>query len=491
MSQSPPAVQVPAESRLDLKTKLFYGFGSVAFGVKDNGFSYLLLLFYNQVIGLPATMVGLALMIALIFDAIIDPMIGQLSDNLRSPWGRRHPFMYAAALPVAISYLAIWNPPNWDQQHLFYYLIGAAIVIRTFVSFYEVPSSALAAEFSAGYDERSVLLSYRYFFGWVGGLTLNLIAFAILFQPDKAHPVGQLNPVGYSHYGMVGAAVMFVAILISAAGTHSRIPTLMSPPPKRRLTLRQTAKEMGETIWNRSFLFLLAAGICIAMAAGMGASLNNYFNTFFWQFSAKQISLFTGGVYVSAIIALATAPMLSRRFGKRGTAMTLYALSVAVGLGPVLLRLAGLMPPNHSQTLVVIIFFTSIIGTSFGIVAATMVSSMIADVVEASELKTGRRSEGLFFAASAFIQKSVSGFGILTAAMIVEAVNLNPRANPATVSPEVIRNFALTYSPLIIGLYALAILLMTGYRITRATHTETLRQLAAEAEEAIHPEAAR
>ncbi|HZZ35132.1 MAG TPA: MFS transporter, partial [Caulobacteraceae bacterium] len=387
---------VPAETRLDLKTKLFYGFGSVAFGVKDNGFSYLLLLFYNQVIGLPATMVGIALMIALIFDAIIDPMIGQLSDNLRSPWGRRHPFMYAAALPVAISYLAIWNPPHWDHQALFFYLVGTAIVIRTFVSFYEVPSSALAAEFSAGYDERSVLLSYRYFFGWVGGLTLNLIAFAVLFQPDATHPVGQLNPVGYSRYGLVAAIVMFIAILVSAAGTHSRIPTLMPPPPRRRLTLRQTLREMGETLWNRSFLFLLAAGIFIAMAAGLVASLNNYFNTFFWQFTARQISLFTGGVYISAVIALTTAPLLSRRFGKRATAMALYALSVAIGIGPILLRLAGLMPPNHSTALVAIIFCTAITSTALGIVAATMVSSMIADVVEASELKTGRRSEGLF-----------------------------------------------------------------------------------------------
>src|SRR5436190_18873436 len=91
--------------RLDFLTKFFYGFGSVSFGVKDNGFSYLLLIFYNQVIGLPATMVSIALLIALVFDACIDPMIGQVSDNLRSRWGRRHPFMYGAALPVALSYL--------------------------------------------------------------------------------------------------------------------------------------------------------------------------------------------------------------------------------------------------------------------------------------------------------------------------------------------------------------------------------------------------
>lgn len=478
-------------AKLDFLTKFFYGFGSVSFGVKDNGFSYLLLFFYNSVIGLPATQVSLALLIALVFDACIDPMIGQASDNLRSRWGRRHPFMYAAALPVALSYLALWNPPAWGHGPLFLYLVVTAIIIRAFISFYEVPSSALAAEFSTGYDDRSVLLAYRYFFGWVGGLTLNFAANAWLFVPDATHKFGQLNPVGYAHYGMVAAVVMFVAILISAAGTHRRIPTLMSPPPKRRLTLRQTLGEMRETLSNRSFLFLVLAGFCTAMAGGLAASLNYYFNTFFWEFSAVQVGYFTAGVFLSAAGALIAAPHLSRLFGKRATAMALYALSVVIGLGPVLLRLAGLMPPNHSTSLFVIILFTSVIGTTFGIVAATMTSSMIADVVEESELKTGRRSEGLFFAASAFIGKSVSGFGILGAGILIDSVGLKAGIDPSTVPAETMRHFAVVYAPIIAVLYTVAIVLLTGYRITRATHAETLRRLAAEAEEAAQPAAAR
>ena len=73
-----PAFAAPPERRLGTASKLFYGFGSVAFGVKDNGFSYLLLLFYNQVVGLPAAMVGLAILIAMLFDALIDPIVGQI-----------------------------------------------------------------------------------------------------------------------------------------------------------------------------------------------------------------------------------------------------------------------------------------------------------------------------------------------------------------------------------------------------------------------------
>ena len=475
------AGEAAAPERLDLRTKLFYGFGSVSFGVEDNGFSYMLLLFYNQVVGLAAPLVGLALMIALVIDSFVDPLIGQISDNLRTRLGRRHPFMYAAALPLAVTYVAIWNPPHWQGRALFLYLVAAAVVIRIFISFYEVPSSALSAELSADYDERTSLLAYRYFFGWVGGLTMNLIAFAVLLAPDATHRLGQLNPAGYSRYGLIASIVMFVAILISALGTQRRAAKL-NIPPKRRLPIGQAVREMAQSLSNRSFLYLLISGVFSAMAAGLVASLNNYFNTFFWQFTARQISIFTLGVYLSAIIALASAPHLSRRYGKRATAMWLIALSVAVGIGPLLLRLAGWFPPNGSTTLIVIIFFTSVISVAFGIVASTMISAMIADVVEASEMETKRRSEGLFFAASAFIGKAVSGFGILAASMLVSLIHLQAAADPDKVPAPVVRNLGLVYCPLIIALQAGAILLMLGYKITRGTHAETLARLAANAE---------
>ncbi|MGH6993668.1 MAG: MFS transporter [Caulobacteraceae bacterium] len=471
----------PGPPRLDLSTKLFYGSDSVAFGVKDNGFSYLLLIFYNQVVGLSAAAVGLAIMLAMIFDAFLDPIVGQISDNLRTPWGRRHPFMYAAALPVAATYFALWNPPHWSQGALFFYLVGAAIIIRTFITFYEVPSSALSAELTRGYDERTVLLSYRYFFGWIGGLSLNLIAFAVLLRPDATHKVGQLNPLGYARYGIVAAAVMFIAILVSAIGTHRHIPSF-TVPPKRRLGLLAMAREMISTWNHRSFLMLTLSGLATSMAAGIVAAMNNYFNTFFWEFSARQIAMFTAGVFASAILALAATPMLSRRFGKRASAIGLIALSVVIGVAPLLLRLANLFPPNHSLALLIIIFFTSITSTALGIGGSTMVSAMIADVVEDSELKTGRRAEGLFFSASSLIAKAVSGVGVFAAGLILAAISFPHLAKPGHVAAPIIAHLAMVYVPIIIALYGIALVLMLGYTITRKGHLETLARLAAKAE---------
>ncbi len=472
------------ERRLPFGTRVFYGLGSVAFGVKDNGFSYLLLLFYNQVIGLSAQAVGLAILIAMLADAFVDPIVGQISDNTRTRLGRRHPFMYAAALPVALSYLLLWNPPHWGKTALFWYLVGVAVVIRTFITFYEVPSSALSAELSRGYDERTVLLSYRYFFAWVGGLALYLVTFTFLLVPDAHHAVGQTNPTGFARYGMLAAAIMFTTILISSLGTQRRVAG-MKMPPRRRLTVVQNFREMAATWSNRSFLFLTLAGLALAMAAGLAAAMNIYINTFFWEFTSKQFAGLVLAVFVSAFVALGSAGPLARRFGKRAAAMTGIALAALIGLGPMSLRLFGLMPPNHSQPLFLIILIQSILGVACGIVASTLLAAMIADVVEDGELKTGRRAEGLFFSASTLVTKAVSGIGIFAASAILAVVRFPAAAKPGTIPPEVLQRLGFVYIPTLLVLYAVSIVLLTGYRITRDSHNETLRLLAARAQEAL------
>src|SRR3546814_14661093 len=92
----------PAPRRVSNSTTFAYAFGAAAYGIKDSGFGTFLLLFYNQVVGVAPGTVGFIIMCALVFDAFIDPAVGALSDRTRSRWGRRPPWMYAAALPIEI-----------------------------------------------------------------------------------------------------------------------------------------------------------------------------------------------------------------------------------------------------------------------------------------------------------------------------------------------------------------------------------------------------
>jgi Na+/melibiose symporter-like transporter len=452
----------------------------VAFGVKDNGFGFLLLLYYNQVLGLPERWVGLGIMIALFVDALSDPIVGYLSDHLHSRWGRRHPFMYVSAVPVAVSYYLLWTPPGGlSHPALFVYFVVVAIFVRVFIAFYEIPSASLAAELTDQYDQRTSILSYRYFFGWWGGLTMAVLAFAVFLQPDAAHPVGVLNPEGYRLYGLVASVLMALAILISALGTHRHIPQLRQPPPKRALGFTGALREVRESLSNRSFLALFGAGFFSAMAAGLTAALNVYFNTFFWELTSNQISLLVLSSFPSAAAALAIAPGLSTRFGGKKPAAIRTAVAACV-LGPagIILRLLGLFPANHSPALLPVLLVGNFILITLIIMSSILVASMVADIVEDSELTTGRRSEGLFFAANSFIQKSVSGVGIFASTVLLSAIGFPQGAKPGVVDPTVVRNLGLAFIPVLVVLYAGTLAFLSAYRISRATHEANLEQLA-------------
>lgn len=462
-----------------LRTKLFYGFGSVAFGVKDNGFAFLLLLYYNQVLGLPERWVGLAIMIALVADSVLDPMVGYWSDHLHSRWGRRHPFMYASALPVAVTYYFLWSPPaGLSHEALFVYLVAVSILVRSLITFYEIPSASLAAELTDHYDQRTSLLGFRYFFGWWGGLAMAVLAFTVFLQPDATHPVGVLNPDGYRHYGMAASVLMAVAILVSALGTHSYIPHLRRPPLQRAVGFAAVAREFRETLSNRSFLAVFGAGFFAAMAGGVMAALNIYFNTFFWELSSNEISVLVLANFFSAALALSTAPRLSMRFGKKRAALGTAIAAGIVGPAPMILRLLGAFPTNDSAALVPTLLVVNTAVVTLIIVSSILVSSMVADIVEDSELTTGRRSEGLFFAANSFVQKAVSGVGIFGSTLLLGAIGFPSGAKPGEVAPEVVRNLALIYVPSLMLLYVGVLGFLSTYRITRTRHESNLAQLA-------------
>ena len=337
-----------------LSTKLYYGFGAVAFGVKQNGFAYFLLMYYNQVLGLPERSVGLAIMVALMFDAISDPVVGSLSDRLHSRWGRRHPFMYLSILPIGISYYYLWNPPSGlAPDRLFVHLIVLAILVRLFITFFEIPNTSLISELSDDYDDRTSMMSIRYFFGWWGGLSMALLAYGFLLRSTHEYPVGVLNPDGYRTLGLVAAGVIVLSILVSSLGTHRNIPNLKQPPPKRPFGVTPALREMKETLSNRSFLVLFVSGVFSAMAAGLSAGLNIYFVTYFWELTSIQIFFVVMTGFLSAALALSFAPRLSAWLGKKPAAVTVIFSAILFGPVPIALRLLDVLPPNGSPLLLI------------------------------------------------------------------------------------------------------------------------------------------
>ena len=474
--------------------KFCYGLGSVAYGVKDNGLSFFLLIYYNQILGLHATLVGLALLISLLIDGVSDPIVGYVSDRIKTRWGRRHPFMYCSAVPALLCYFYLWNPPlGLSQAALFAYLITLTVTVRLALTFYETPSTALVAEITDSYHQRTNLLSFRFFFGWWGGLTMALLSYGVLLAPTEAHPDGQLNPEGYQAMGLIGGGIIFSAILISAIGTHPYIKHLKKPPPSvGGFAIARMWREVKESLSNPSFLYLFIAAIFSAMAAGIVTGLNIYINTYFWEFSSQQIFLTVVTNFFSAAIAVSIATPLSRLLGKKLAAILTSLVAFTLLPLPVLLRLMDVLPANGGEPLYMllgipvtpilnVILITNMIDVILIIASSILLTSMIADLVEDSQIETGRRSEGLFFAARTFILKAMSGLGGMISTIILVLSGFPRDAKPGAVAPEILWNLGILYAPLLLCLYAIAIFFLTGYRINQQKHESNLRILSARA----------
>lgn len=460
-------------------TKLAYGFGSVANGVKDHGFNYFLLFFYSQVIGLNAALVGLIILAVLLCDAFSDPIVGYWSDNVHSKWGRRHPFLYASVVPLVVTYALIWMPPL-DQPDwvIAIYLFVTAVAIRTLITLFEVPASALVPELTDDYNVRTTLLSLRYFFGWAGGLTVAIKTYAVFLQPTETVSEGLFNIEGYQKYGFLAAGIIGAGVLVSALGTHHRIPYLKAPPPKEEKTLGRIFGEIFETLADRSFFALFAAALFGSVATGLGAGMSNYLNGFFWGFTTDQIALLNTSLFLSAALALILSPIVSRLIGKKKGVLLIGFLGFSLAPLPVVLRLFDLLPENGTQDLFVFILTFNVVDIALIIATQTLLASMIADLVEESERRTHRRSEGVFFAAISFTRKCTLGLGAVAVSIMLAVAQFPAGAKAGEVDTQTILNLGAVYAPTVFVVWMSLLVCILFYRIDEKRHVENLEALA-------------
>ncbi|HMN54041.1 MAG TPA: MFS transporter [Sphingopyxis sp.] len=460
-----------AQTRLPLGLKLYHGLGSVAYGVKDNGFSTFLLLFYNQVLGMDAKLVSLALMLALVLDAFVDPVIGYLSDQTHTRWGRRLPWLYIAPIPLAFAWFALWTPEAGATPS-FWHLVGVAVIVRSLVSCCEVPSVALLPELTRDYDERTTLMRYRYLFGWAGGLLMLFLAYDLFLAKSL------LAVEGYYQYGLFGGLLMAATGLISAAGQHrwaarwpDRKPSALSPVTAFR--------EIREALTHPAFLILLAAGAIAYTSQGVTFSISNYLYLFIWKFSPVAFKIYPWVLFASVVGTFLLIGPAQRRFGKRTTAIAGGMIGMIFWVTPFVLRHLHLWPVEGSTASTAGLFVFFFLANLFSVSVMISGGSMIADIVEASEVETGRRSEGTFFAGNFFMQKCATGLGIFATGLLVDLAGIPEKADPAKVPESVIDNFSFYYCVLVILAAILSSLIFRYYPINRQDHEARVAALAA------------
>ena len=190
--------------KVSLATKFYQAIGALPEAIKNWAFGTFLLFYYNQVLHVDAFKAAVVMAMALTIDAAVDPLLGSFSDHLKSRLGRRHPLMYLSAIPIAVGLYLVFSPPaGLSEDLLLAWLFGAVVIAHVSMSIFVVPWTALYAEFSDDYTERTTIVTWRYAVGWLGSLVFITCSWRYIFASTAAYNPGQLNPHAYGLFGVV------------------------------------------------------------------------------------------------------------------------------------------------------------------------------------------------------------------------------------------------------------------------------------------------
>ena len=478
---------------LPIRTTLAYGIGEVGEVVFLGMFNTFIVIYYNQAIGLSNSLIGTAIMLATIGDAISDPMVGMISDRWRSRLGRRHPFLFAAPIPLAVSLYAIFSPPDYltggvagepNQLWLFAWLAVWTICGRLFVTLYTIPHHALGAELAKNPNERSRLFSSNAIIGYVSGALFSFTVWGFFLSGESMLADGSVIPKhldasAYPPVVISACAIILVMINLSALGTVGRVPYLSSVAKSdARRSLLSFYREMMGVFANPNYTFLMIGFFLLMISVGLSDTLSVFIATYFWEFKPEQIKWF-GLMGVPAIIIGATlSPGLMRKFDRKPVLIGGLLGLLIIGPVPLVLRLFDLMPANGSEYLLPIVIVNAMVSMMCAAAGAVAMMSILGDIADENELLIGLRQEGLIYSARAFFAKASNSAGHFFGGIFLDVYIVFPfDAVPGEVDADIIWRLGLFAGPIMCIAGFCALPFYARYRLTRAKHLEILKKL--------------
>ena len=464
------------------KTRFFFGLGAMAEQVCLRSFGIFALIYYNQVLDMPGSFAGIALTVALLVDAVTDPLIGSYSDRFRSKrWGRRHPFLLTAPVPVVLCYYAVFNPPDgFSGMQLFAWFLVFSVMLRTCMTLFFVPHLAMGGELSKNYTERSKIMSYNFVFGYAGAAGIYWVSMSVFFASTPENPNGMLNADGYQQMAMMCAVFTLLVLYLCAWFTRDRIP-LMSQPNDAApsFSFLEFWRDIKSAVSNRNYFFLLLGYFFLSVMLGAREGFGNYMNLFYWELKPEQMRFYVVGQLIAYALAFVGTVRIHQAVDKRITIVVAATLLTVLPALPVILRLMGFFPDNHTPMLMpMLILFSGSAGCA-GAILSISVMSALADIADENELLYGKRQEGILYSARSFFAKADAALGLLLAGIVIDAIQFPVDAEPGEVDAGVLHTLGLIDSPYTIIPGVIAACFYAGYRINKRRHAEIKADLAA------------
>ncbi len=468
------------DARLSNAEVGWYALGSAPWGIGVLAFNYLVF-YYNQVIGMPASYIGVGALLVTVFDALTDPVVGVISDRTRGRLGRRHPFLLWAAVPSALTFYLMWAmPPGFSLPALMAWLLALHLAKRLIDTLYAVPYLALGAEITSDYEERTRITTMRGILFNVGRSLAGMILLLVFFRPTPEYPNGQLNPAAYPPFGALMSVVIAVALLASAWRTRHWIPRLSTASAGATSRLRDVFGEYRQALVHRSFRAVLFGSVSRHIAWGVADTLGIYMATYFWQVSTDILFLWGVGMFTGLFIGLPFWRSVAARIDKKPVAIIGDVTYLVFFCLPYLLKIVGWWPAHESPLYIPLYIFTTGFLAHFGIAASgPMTGSMLGDITDQDELAHGRRREGVIFGAESFTWKVLTGLSPLVAGIVIDLVGLGEQVSPEDVSERMVTGLGLAQGGVMTVFFCLSVLFISRYDLNRGRHGRILAELEA------------
>lgn len=384
---------------IKLTEKIGYGFGDMASSMFWKLFGAYLMIFYTDVFGLPAAVVGTMFLITRIWDSAFDPIVGVVADRTHSRWGKFRPYLLWLAVPFGIIGVLTFVTPDWSPIGKLVYAYVTYSLMMMIYSAINVPYASLLVVMSPNPKERNTLSTYRMTFAYIGSFIALL-----LFMPLVNFFSGNSKDLGDQQTGWT-MAVVVIAILciILFFGCFAWTKERVKPIKEAQNPLKEDLKDLFK---NKPWWILLGAGVAALVFNSIrdGATVY-YFKYFVVEEDYATVSFFgmsfvLSGLYLALgqaanIIGVIAAAPVSNRIGKRNTYM--WAMIIATVLSVIFYWF-------DKEDLIWMFVFQALISICAGSIFP-LLWSMYADCADYSELKTGNRATGLIFSSSSMSQK--------------------------------------------------------------------------------------
>ncbi len=448
-------MSTPTTPRLSLRTKLLFSTGDLSTSIPLAILMFFQLYFLTDVAGLRPDYAGWAVGLSRLWDAVNDPLFGLLSDRIRTRWGRRRVLLLFGAVPLGASFMLMWIVPALSQVWLAIYYAMTFILFDTAFTIVHVGYNALTPEMTADYDERSSLNGYRMVFSIAGTLGAIILATVLGWSISDAKLLYLILGIGLGIISIIPPLVVFRI-------TRERAAESLPKPLPLSQALRQT-------LGNQPFRMVMGLYLLSWTTASILAAVLVYFANYYLKVP-DQANYFVLVAQGAAILFIPLVVKISHRLDKR-RAFILGSLSWLV----VMLVISAI---RHDQ-LWLAYLLAALAG--FGIATAYVVPwSMVPDVVEYDEVRSGQRREGSYYAFASFFQKLATAlalWGMGQALALTGYITPDP-AGPLPLQPaaavDAIRVFI---GPIPAVLLILAVLFAWKYPITRQSHQATLQAL--------------